>query len=157
MTLYDIDKAIMDFEFEIDEETGEILNADELDNLHMEREQKIENIALYVKNLEAEKAAVKGEKDNMALREKRLGKKIDSLKNYLGYALKGERFNTPRVVVSYRKSESINIPDDALVEDKYCNISVIRRPDKTVIKDAIRKGEDVHGAELVVKTNVLVK
>lgn len=35
MTLYEIDKALMDFEFEVDEETGEILNASDLDELQI--------------------------------------------------------------------------------------------------------------------------
>lgn len=39
-TLFEIDKAIEGFEFDIDESTGEILNYDQLDNLKMAREQK---------------------------------------------------------------------------------------------------------------------
>ena len=46
MTLFEIDKAILDFEFDIDEETGEILNANALDELHMARDAKIEGIGL---------------------------------------------------------------------------------------------------------------
>ena len=46
MTLYEIDKALADFEFEIDEDTGEILNAADLDELNLARDQKIENIGL---------------------------------------------------------------------------------------------------------------
>ena len=59
MTLYEIDKAILDFEFEVDEESGEILNASELDELQMARDDKIEGISLWIKNLEAEKEAIR--------------------------------------------------------------------------------------------------
>ena len=157
MTLYEIDKALADFEFEIDEETGEILNAADLDELKMAREDKIENIGLYIKNLEAEKEAVKHEKDNFADREKRLGKKIDSLKRYLTYALQGEKFSTPKVAVSFRKSESVLIKDEYLVPDEYCEFTVMRKPNKKNIKDALKKGAEIMGVELVEKQNVNIK
>ena len=50
MNLFELNQALMDFELEIDEETGEILNADALDSLELERDTKIENIALYQSN-----------------------------------------------------------------------------------------------------------
>lgn len=157
MTLYEIDKALMDFEFEVDEETGEILNASDLDELQMARQDKIENIGLYIKNLEAEKEAVKHEKDNFADREKRLGKKIESLKGYLGYALQGQKFSTPKVAVSFRKSESVLVKDEYLVPDKYCEFTMVRKPNKTNLKKALKDGEEIMGVELVEKQNISVK
>ena len=157
MTLYEIDKALMDFEFEIDEETGEILNAADLDELQMAREQKIENIGLYIKNLEAEKEAVKHEKDNFADREKRLGKKIESLKGYLTYALDGQKFSTPKVAVSFRRSESVHITDEYLIPDEYKLFTVVKKPDKKVLKDALKKGKEIMGVELVEKQNISIK
>lgn len=157
MTLYEIDKALMDFEFEVDEETGEILNASDLDKLQMARQDKIENIGLYIKNLEAEKEAVKHEKDNFADREKRLGKKIESLKGYLTYALDGQKFSTPKVAVSFRKSESVLVKDEYLVPDKYCEFTMVRKPNKTNLKKALKDGEEIMGVELVEKQNVSVK
>ena len=157
MTLYEIDKALMDFEFEVDEETGEILNASDLDELQMARQDKIENIGLYIKNLEAEKEAVKHEKDNFADREKRLGKKIESLKGYLGYALQGQKFSTPKVAVSFRKSESVLVKDEYLVPDKYCEFTMVRKPNKTNLKKALKDGEEIMGVELVEKQNINIK
>lgn len=158
MTLYEIDKAIEAFfEENVDLETGELLNIEQLDELNLAREQKIEGISLWVKNLEAEKEAVKHEKDNFADREKRLGKKIDSLKGYLTYALDGQKFSTPKVAVSFRKSESVLIKDEYLVPDEYCEFTVMRKPNKKNIKDALKKGKELMGVELVEKQNVLIK
>lgn len=56
MNLYEIDAAIMAC---IDEETGEITDPAKLDELDMTRDQKIENIALYIKDLRAEASAIK--------------------------------------------------------------------------------------------------
>ena len=155
-TLYELDEAIRNFELEIDEETGEVLNAEDLDNLEMERETKIESVGLWVKNLEAEKEAVKAEKDRFAQREKVLGNKIERLKGWLSYALQGEKFTTPRLVVSYRKSESVNITNESAIDDKYCDISVVRKPNKTALKKALKDGEEIVGAELVEKQNIQI-
>lgn len=155
-TLFEIDKAIEDFEFNVDED-GEILNYDELDNLKMERNQKCENIALYYKNVSAEAEMVKAEAKAMSERAKRLENKAESLKKYLAYALQGEKFSTPRVAVSYRKSESVKIDDDYAIPDKWCELSVLKKPNKQLIKDALKKGEHIAGAELIKKSNISIK
>lgn len=157
MTLFEIDEAIMNFEYEVDEETGEILNAQDLDELNMARDAKIENVGLWVKNLEAEAKAIKEEKDNMAARQKRLEKKAESLKRYLSYALAGTKFNTPKIAMSFRKSESVDIPDDYAIADEYCNITVVKKPDKTAIKKALKEGKEISGATLVTKQNLQIK
>ena len=156
-TLYDIDKAIYDFEFEIDEETGEILNYDELDNLKMERNQKIENIGLYYKSVSAEAEMVKAEAKNLTERYKRLENKAESLKKYLAYALQGEKFSTPRLAVSYRKSESVEIGQDFVYDKKWCEVSTTYKPDKKKLKDAIKSGKEIAGVKLIEKQNISVK
>ena len=157
MTLFDINKAILEFDYEIDEETGEILNAEELDALELARDEKIEGVGLWIKNLQAEAEAVKKEKDAMADRQRRLEKKAESLKNYLAWALKGEKFSTPRIAMSWRKSESVLIPDEALLDDRFVNIQMTKKPDKKLIKDTLKAGLEVPGAELVTKQNLQIK
>ena len=157
MTLFDINKAILEFDYEIDEETGEILNAEELDALELARNEKIEGVGLWIKNLQAEAEAVKKEKDAMADRQRRLEKKAESLKNYLAWALQGEKFSTPRIAMSWRKSESVLIPDEALLDDRFVNIQMIKKPDKKLIKDTLKAGLEVPGAELVTKQNLQIK
>ena len=157
MTLFEINKAILEFDYEIDEETGEILNAEALDALQLAREDKIEGVGLWIKNLQAEAEAVKKEKDAMADRQRRLEKKAESLKDYLAYALKGEKFSTPRIAMTFRKSESVLIPDEALLDDRFVNITMIKKPDKKLIKDTLKAGREVPGAELVTKQNLQIK
>lgn len=157
MTLFDINKAILDFEYEIDEETGEILNAEALDQLQMAREDKIEGVGLWIKNLTAEAEAVKKEKDAMADRQRRLEKKVESLKHYLEYALQGEKFSTPRISMSFRRSESVFIPDEAQLDDRFVNVTMVKKPDKKLIKDTLKAGLEVPGAELVTKQNLQIR
>ena len=72
MTLYEIDHAISEaFERAIDPETGELINEEawaQLEALQMDREQKLENVALWVKDLNAEAAAIREEEKNLAKR-----------------------------------------------------------------------------------------
>ena len=157
MTLFEIDKAIMDFEFEVDEETGEILNPNALEELEMAREQKIENVGLYIKNLEAEANAVENQEKIFADRKKRIRKKIEGLKGFLGYALDGQKFKTDKVEMSFRKSESVLIKDEYLIPDDYCEYTVLRKPNKTNLKKALKDGKEIFGAELVEKMNVQIK
>ena len=76
-SLYEIDQAIMEC---LDWETGEILDAERLNALQMERQDKVESVALWIKNLSADAIAYKAEKDAFAEREKATLKKIESLK-----------------------------------------------------------------------------
>ena len=156
MTLFEIDKAIMDFEFEVNED-GEILNPNALEELEMAREQKIENVGLYIKNLEAEATAVENQEKIFADRKKRIRKKIEGLKGFLGYALQGEKFKTDRVEMSFRKSESVLVKDEYLIPDEYCDFTVMRKPNKKNIKDALKHGKELMGVELVEKQNVQIR
>ena len=158
MTLFEIDKAIETFfEENIDPETGELLNIEQLDDLQMAREQKIENVGLYIKNLEAEADAVENQEKIFADRKKRIRKKIEGLKGFLGYALDGKPFKTDRVVMSFRKSESVLIKDEYLIPDDYCEFTVTRRPNKTNLKKALKDGKEIMGCELVEKQNIQIK
>lgn len=157
MTLFEIDKAIADFEWEIDPDTGEVLNPYGLDELNLARDEKCENIALLIKNKTAEKDAVEEQKKVFDQRAKVLGNEIQRLKDYLTYALDGQKFSTPRVVVGFRKSESVKITDEYLVPDEYCNFTVVKKPDKTRIKDALKKGKEVFGTELVESKSAQIK
>lgn len=62
----------------VDPDTGEIINEDalqELDGLTMQREEKLENLALFYKNLSAEAEALKAEKMRLAARQAAAEKK----------------------------------------------------------------------------------
>lgn len=157
MKLYEIDKAILEFEFIYDEETGEILNAEELDDLKMARETKLENIGLYVKNLEAEAKAIKEEEAALAERRKRKEHKAENLKEYLAYALGGQKFETPRIAYSWRRSESIQIADNAQIPNEYLKVKTVTEPNKPMLKKAIKGGESFQGVTLVEKQNLQIK
>lgn len=153
MKLYEIDEAIMAC---IDAETGEIIDADKLDKLTMERDAKIENVALWIKDLKAEAEALKAEKMAFAERQKVAENKIESLKKWLAYALDGQDYKSVRASVSFRTSESVEIDDIYAVDENYLRYKE-PEADKTAIKNAIKAGQEVAGATLVENTSVIIK
>lgn len=117
MTLYEIDAAIMTaIAHGIDPETGEITNLDELMGLQMDRERKIENIACLVKNLKADVKAMKEEAQTLTERRRVVENKVARLEAVLDEALDGQKFSTPRCLVSFRNSKAVEVDDeDALI------------------------------------------
>lgn len=156
-TLYELNDLLNNFELDIDEETGEILNAEALDALEMERNEKIENIALWIKNLKSDAEAYKREKEIFIKKERAAANKADRLKDYLAESLRGEKFKTDRVTISWRKSEAVVL--DPLKLDPTAPYMVAQepKPDKTMIREMLKHGEDVKGASLEVRENIQIK
>nr|DAW70654.1 MAG TPA: resistance protein [Caudoviricetes sp.] len=153
--LYELIKEIEEFEFEIDEETGEIHNFEDLDRLEIERDTKIEQLCLWVKNLESDATAYKAEKNNFALKEQRAKNKAMSIRNYIQFALAGKKFKSDKVVVNYRKSEVIRCNDLSKVDNIYlrCKEPTLN---KAAVKADLKKGIEVSGCELIEKNNMQI-
>ena len=155
MTLYEIDKRIIDL---IDDETGEIIdsNLNTFDELMMERNNKIENVALWIKNLRADAEAYKAEAQAFVDRKKAAERKIESLTRLLEITLRGRKFKTERVQIGYRKSDSVQIDKDAKLPDEYLRFRE-PEPDKAALKKALKDGVEIKGAWLEEKLNMQVK
>lgn len=108
MTIFDIDQRILEL---VDPETGELLDFDAFDELKMERDRKIEGMALWVKELAATASAIKAEVDTLMERKRVAERRCESLKRYLAEILQGEKFSTPKCAVSFRKSTSVQVDD----------------------------------------------
>lgn len=153
MRLYEIDEAILGC---IDTETGEVIDPERLTALQMERTEKIEGVALWVKDIKAEIEAVKAEKNAFADRQKSLERKLDSVTEWLKNTLDGQKFSTPKAVVSFRRTESVKVEDVFKLNENFLRYSD-PTPDKAAIKKALKAGETVEGAELVESVSMTVK
>lgn len=153
MNLFEIEREIMSC---VDMETGEIIDTEKLDQLAMERDTKIENIACWIKNLSAEAAALKEQKQTFADRQKAAENKMESLKKYLATYLNGQKFATDKVAVSFRKTSSVNVTDVSLVPEEYLKYAE-PTVDKTAVKNAIKAGIEVAGAEIVEGQSISIK
>lgn len=140
----------------IDTDTGEVFDEEYLNGLRIAKTRKVENIACWIKNLQAEAEAYKKEEEAFRTRRKQAENRIESLKRYLTNWVSGEKIETDRCKVSWRKSVSVEIQDESRVPEDYKKEKVIVNIDKVSIKKALTGGEDVPGASLLEKQNVQI-
>ena len=160
--LYEIDQDILDC---VDLETGEILDTEKLDALQMERDRKLEGVALWIKDMKAEATAVKEEADKLTARKKSLENKMEGLKAWLLMALDGEKLKTPRCNVYQTHNQRVAVADEpALIQF----LQTLNEPEKFLrfkdpelkrdeIKKALKDGTIIPGAELEETESVVIK
>lgn len=158
MTLYEINQQIANaIELGFDPETGEILDSSALEQLQIARDEKIENIALFIKDLNAEAKAIADEMDNLKKRKITTANKADSLQQYLRNMLSGEKFKTSKCSISYRKTQAVNVLDQEALPREYIRVKITEEPDKMAMKEAMKAGEEIPGAELEERTSMIIK
>lgn len=153
MNLFQIDEEIMSC---VDMETGEIVDTERLEQLQMDRDTKIENIACWIKNLTADAEALKAQKQAFADRQKAAENKAESLKKYLSGYLGGQKFSTDKVAISFRKTSAVNVTDMTQIPEEFLKFAE-PTADKTAIKNAIKAGNTVAGAEVVEGQSISIK
>lgn len=139
--------------------------ADTLEAVKATLEDKADNIACLLKNIDAEVLAIKAEEKRLAERRKTKQNAYERLKEYLSEQLLKAGLNkieTARNRISFRKNEAVNIGN----EDEFVKWALDNRPDllkfsyeasKTAIKEAIKDGEVFEGAELRTNYNIQIK
>ena len=174
MNLYEInDKLVTTVELGIDTDTGEILEGqlldDEINQLSMALDEKMENIACYVKNLTSDIEALKTEEDNLKKRRKSKENQIEYLKRYLSNFMQLNdipKFETPKCKVSFRKSVSTEVIDQNKIPKGLIKIKTEETIDKLGLKQFLQnntkdmsKEEQVkkYGAYLSENKNIGIK
>lgn len=163
-SLYEINNdfiQVLENGFLVDEETGEItFKEDALNDLDLEFNQKVDNIACYIKDIESLNQAIKDEKKALDERLKMNDRKVENLKKYVSSSLKMRDMNkleTARNKITFRKSKSVNVINESLLADEYFTEKITKTVNKTAIKKAIESGLTVDGAEIKENRNVVIK
>lgn len=165
MSLYEIDsriRAIIDSIYDAADEDGVVEEIDftELKQLQEDRKTKLENIALYIKNTEAEADAIKAEEEKLTARRKKLENKAKRLREYVINSMKenkDEPLKTARCEVSIKDNEKTDITDLDSIPEEFIKVKVEKNPDKTAIKKAIKAGQTVPGAQIIINTTLTIK
>lgn len=166
MNLYEINQQIIDaFDAAVDPETGELRDEeayDRLTELQEDFEDKIENLALYAKDLKAQAAAIKTEKDNLAKRQKAAENRAASIERYLQGVLAGQKRTYTRAAITYRKSEAVILENEEeflrfYQGREFIKEKIERTVDKTQIKGLLKKGEILLGAHIEERQNIQIK
>lgn len=150
----------------VNPETGEVNEnlAEEMEKLQMDRETKIKNVICFAKDLAMMNTNIDTEMDRLAEVKDRNKKKIESLKQYLAFALNGQKYRFEKGEVSYRNSKSVNITDEEqLIEWAKNNAPEIVKTEtkesilKAEIKNLNSKGIVVPFATIEEKTTINIK
>lgn len=149
--LFDYDKAID----ECMDEEGNVIDAELKAYLEEYRDEAIENIAMGIKEAKAEAEAIKDEEKALAQRRKARENKASGLTKYLSDYLAGRKFSTPKVAISYRKSEAVEVASEASIPDEF-RIPQPDKVDKVGLKKALKGGAVIEGVSLVERQNILI-
>lgn len=126
-------------------------------------EVKAQNVAYAIKNLEATAAAIKAAEQEMAARRKAIENRALHIKTYLQACMEVagvSKIECPHFQLSIKN----NPPSVEIYEDKLIPAEFMKQPepppaqpDKTAIKEAIKAGRDVPGAQLVAAKRLEIK
>ena len=154
MKLFEINEAIAEL---INFETGEVLDVEAFDNLKMERQDKLTNIALLYKNMTSDAKQLKELEKEYSDRRKRCEKTAEWCKETLARELAGEKFEdeNKRFKISWRKSEKVEITNEKLVPDEFVKQTISF--DKLAMKDAMKNGNVIEGVQLVETQSIQIK
>lgn len=150
----------MNYQMEFDSD-GVWTNESEWEAIQMEKEEKIENTILVIKNKQYLLDALKSEKKNLDDRIKALANEIDKLKERVGASLNYEKFETARCKISFRKSEAVIIKDESKIPKKFFKTEKVTKflkdEAKKYLKGIKGSGKECDWAELEERQNMQLK
>ena len=149
-TLYDLTnqyQQLLELESEIDEQTF----IDTLQSIDEAIEDKAENLAKVIKEIESTVSVITNEISRLQSKKQALNNRVSNLKTYLQGEMekvnktkvKGELFtvNIQNNPPSLRVDRTDNIPKDFFIEQE-------PTLDKKALKEAVKNGEVIEGVEL---------
>jgi hypothetical protein len=134
--------------------------ADTLAGLQGALEDKALNVARYVRNLEAEAAAIDEARKRMEARAKSAANQAKRLKDYLRLELErtGLTPKAPDLALALRKNPpSVRIDDEARLPADYLETVTTTRARKQALLEALKAGETIPGATLSQSTRLVIR
>lgn len=163
MELYEVVQQIQDLlENAIDTETGEIIDVEALNqiaNLEMERDDLIEQMALEAKNCDANATMLQAEANAYEARARRERNKAKWLRSYLTSVLNGDKFETLKVSIGWRKTTSVALDAGVSIYDIDTSFVRMKEPElsKSEALRAMREGIVIPGLHLEERQNIQIK
>jgi hypothetical protein len=105
-------------------------------------------------------AAVQSIKKDYAEKEAKIKKTIERMETAISGAMQlfqMDKIESPLIKLSFRKSESVEVINEAQLTEQFTTTKTTVTPNKTAIKEAIKNGEVVEGAVLVTNYNLQIK
>lgn len=164
MTLYELSndlEKVIDGGMVVDMDTGEVLFDEEnLDELKVAVAEKFLACKMFADGQRSKAQSLKDLAKAMTESAKAMEKKAERIERYMLDRAKasGGEIATDSITVKVRKCPpSVDILCEQDVPDAYWREKVVRTVDKAAVKEALKAGEHVPGAALVVNEKVSVK
>ena len=103
------------------------INKDQLEN-------KSQCYGFIVRQLEGECDMIDNEIKRLEAMKKSRGKTVDRLKESVSKAMQLyeiDKIETPTLKISFRKSESIEVEEESLIDEKFMTVKTTKTPNKT--------------------------
>lgn len=134
---------------------------DTLEGLSGELEDKAVNVAKFLRNMESTAKAIKEAETEMAKRRKALESRVKWLRAYLKINMEAcgiSKIECPFFKLAVQKNpDAVNITDENAIPEQFKEQVITWKISKTAIKDAIKAGAPVPGAELTAGTRLVIK
>lgn len=131
----------------------------DLESLQIERNRKILSMACLVKDIEAEAEALDKEASALKERARIKANAASRIKGVIAAFMEpGEKLADNRAAISWRTSKSVQVDCEPIaLPTLYRREKLVIEADKTQIKAALEKGEEIPSCSLVTKQNLQIK
>ena len=143
----------------VDEE-GVVHGLEALEEVTLRFEDKVEAVALFIKNLLAEADQLQQEEDALYKRRQVKEAKAVRLKAYLANCLMAagrDQFETPKCDLRFRRSKQVVVSEMSKIPEEFIREDIKKMADKKAIRKYIEDGGIVPGAALVENQNLQIK
>ena len=140
---------------------------DTLDGMEQELVRKAENVAVYIKAMEAEAKSLKAEEDKLKARRQAKENTAKRMREYLMDCMKQaniSKIDEPRAVISLRNNpESVEISDEnefiSWANEEHDDFLRFKAPEinKTAVKNALKSGAEIPFAALTRTQSLTIK
>lgn len=158
MNLYDlVGNYKKVYEMDLDDETWQ----DTLESIDSAIEQKADGIMYVIRDLEVDVIGLKDEEKRLKGKREVAENKIKRLKQYLQDNMESlGKTNFKTSLFSYRiqnNPASLKLTDEQLIPQKYYTVESVRKYDKQAIKDDLKAGQVINGAELKTSQSLRIR
>ena len=157
-SLYDLSSNWQQvYDMDLDEYTW----LDTLDAIHEGVKDKAENSGRLIRSWESDAKALKSEEERLAKKRKAIENRIKSLKGYLQDNM--ERMGEKKIKTDLfsfniqNNPASLKLTDEKLIPEKYYTVETSRKYDNKAIKDDLKAGKVINGAELKTSQSLRIR
>ena len=158
MNLYDLTgnyKKV--YEMDLDDETWQ----DTLESIDSAIEQKADGLMYVIRDLEVDVVGLKGEEARLKKKREVAERKIKRLKQYLQDNMETvgkTKFKTQLFSYNIQNNPaSLKLTDEKLIPQKYYTVETSRKYDNKAIKDDLKAGKVINGAELKTSQSLRIR